>query len=67
MRSNLGKKGRAASLAILTVGIAFSSFCSAVDFRQNAVAGTMSFVKGWVGDLWTAFIPGPDDFVGNAG
>ena len=64
MRCTLGKNRKAASLAILTVGVAFSSFCSAVDVRHNAVAGTMNFVKGWVGDLWGVVIPAPGDLFG---
>lgn len=64
MRSILGRKCRAASLAILTMGMTFSSFCSAVDIKHTAIAGTMDFIEGWVGDLWTVVIPAPSDFVG---
>ena len=64
MRSTLGRKGRAASLAILTMGMTFSAFCSAVDIKHNATAGTMGFIEGWVEDLWVEVIPAPGEIVG---
>lgn len=64
MPSILGKKSRAASLAILTMGMTFDSFCSAIDIKQNAIAGTMGFIEGWVEDLWGEFIPTPGEIVG---
>lgn len=64
MRSTLGRKGRASSLAILTMGMTFSSLCSAVDIKHNAIAGTMGFIGGWVEDLWVEVIPVPGEIVG---
>ena len=61
MRSTLGRKGRASSLAILTMGM---TFCSAVDIKHNATAGTMGFIEGWVEDLWVEVIPAPGEIVG---
>ena len=46
MRNILGKNCRAASLAILTMGMTFSAFCSAVDIKHNATAGTMGLIEG---------------------
>ena len=64
MRRILGRKCRAASLAILTMGMTFSSLCSVVDIRHNAIAGTMNFVEGWVEGLWVAVVPTPGEVVG---
>lgn len=68
MRKNAVKKSKMAALAIMTFGMTFASFCSAVDVKHNAVSGTMDFVEGWVEDLWGAVIPAPGDlFGGDAG
>lgn len=57
-------RARAASLAILTVGMTFGSLCSAADIKNNALAGTMDFFQGWVEDLLVEVIPTPAEFVG---
>ena len=41
MRSILSRKCRMASLAMVTVGVTFSSFCSAGDVKHNAIAGNL--------------------------
>ena len=64
MRKILGKKRRAASLANLTMGMTFGSFCSPTDVKNNVVDGSLDFVQGWAEHLWLEVIPTPGEILG---
>ena len=57
------RKIRVALLGVATAGVLLGSACSAVDVRQNLVAGTQAFIKGYTTDLWEAIIPPPDELL----
>jgi len=50
-------------LAALAAGSMYGSACSMADVRHNAIGGTMSFLKGYTSDLWTALVPSVDEVI----
>ena len=61
----LVRKVKVSLLVAFAGGAAFASACSAVDIRHNVIAGTQSFVKSWVTDLWGVLVPPADDLFGD--
>ena len=59
-----GRKIKAAVLTLVTMGMVYSSPCTVADLGLNIVNGTLSFVKGYTGDLWEALVPPADQLLG---
>ena len=64
-RHKLVRKIKVTLLVAFAGGAAYASACSAVDVRHNLIAGTQSFVKSWVTDLWEAIVPPAGDLFGD--
>jgi hypothetical protein len=64
---NIVRKIKVALLGVATAGVLFGSACSAVDLRQNFVAGTQAFIKGYTTDLWEAVLPSAEEIVSFGG
>ena len=61
------RKIKVALMGVATAGVLFGSACSAVDIRQNFVAGTQAFIKGYTTDLWEAVFPSAEELVSFGG
>jgi len=62
--SRFARWSKVATLAALsTAGGMLFDACGAAQIRQNFVAGTQAFVKGYTTDLWEAIFPAAEDLI----
>ena len=57
------RKVKLGVLTALAAGTMYGSACSMQDLRHNIIGGTLSFVEGYTGDLWTALVPSADEVI----